>query len=295
MLEGLDVPVEHGRVRADAPRPCATRWTSEPLFRGRLVVRYPRAPPPGGRSRRRRPAQAVEPLRAASRLEHLDVGHPVVRGEEVDLDRGEALHVDVGLDPLEAREKLLVVREREARVQAVDDVNLARRIVHPGLELAPRFLDAHRASPRRALFQLREGAKEAGRDADIGRFDPHVPVEVGAVLVLRLVWTSLSSWPTATTSGLRKRATPSSKERRSPARTLRAIASIVVTWPPAWTGAPRLSHACRRPARIRACAARRTNAASSRFFATVASWRRDFLPTPVKSPSAMSAPTFVES
>ena len=81
-------------------------------------------------------AAAVETLRAelalakeqarASDAAAEDSGRPLrhvhrrrrLEGEH--LDGGEALHVHVGLDALEALEQLFVVRERQTRVQAVE-------------------------------------------------------------------------------------------------------------------------------------------------------------------------------
>ena len=47
--------------------------------------------------------------------QHLLVGPAVEIGEERDLDRGEALQMDLGTDPLEAAQQLRVVRERQIR------------------------------------------------------------------------------------------------------------------------------------------------------------------------------------
>ncbi len=180
VIEGLDVPVEHRGVRPDAEA-MGDAVDLDPLVGGGLVVRDPRADfrvEDLGAS----PGQAVEP-RALQPLEDLPVGHPVVLGEEVDLHGREALEVNVGLDPLEASQELLVVREGKAWVKAVDDVDLARRVTHANLELAPGLLDLHRVSPGRALFELGEGAEEARRNADVGHLDAHVAVEVRAVAV----------------------------------------------------------------------------------------------------------------
>ncbi len=114
VLEGLDVPVEHRRVGADArggarrgePRGTRRRSPCRPEMRVRTSGWKISAPPPGRLSR---PA----PREAASRTSL--VGHAEVLREEVDLDRGEALQVNVGLDALEAPEELLVVREGQRR------------------------------------------------------------------------------------------------------------------------------------------------------------------------------------
>ena len=96
------------------------------------------------------------------------------------------LRYDVGLDALEAAQQLLVVRERQTGVQAVDDVDLGRRIVHPHLELAPRLFERIVCAPGSPSFELRERAEEARRDADVRDLDAHVAVEVRAVAVAPL-------------------------------------------------------------------------------------------------------------
>ena len=45
--------------------------------------------------------------------QHLLVGHAVQVGEERDLDRGEALQMNAGTDPLEAAQQVRVVAERQ--------------------------------------------------------------------------------------------------------------------------------------------------------------------------------------
>ena len=47
--------------------------------------------------------------------QHLLVGHAVEIGEERDLDRGEALQMNAGPDPLEAAQQVRVVAERQVR------------------------------------------------------------------------------------------------------------------------------------------------------------------------------------
>ena len=76
--------------------------------------------------------------------QHLLVGHAVEIGEERDLDRGEALQVDVGPDPLEAAQQLRVVVERQIGVQAVDDVDFGERLVGALAQLVPGLLERHR-------------------------------------------------------------------------------------------------------------------------------------------------------
>src|SRR6185295_13119052 len=107
--------------------------------------------------------------------------HPVELGEEVDLHRGEALEKDVCLDALEAAKKLLVVRKWKIRMQAIDDMDLRKRVVHPDLELAPGLFMRHGAGARVALLQLGEEAEETGSHADVGHLEAHVAIEVSAI------------------------------------------------------------------------------------------------------------------
>ena len=165
VLEGLDVPVEHRRVGAHArggARRGGPRGTRRPSPCRARCARAPR----DGRSRRRRPAGCRAP-RARRRSSTSLVGHPVVLGEEVDLHRREALHVNVGLDALEAGEELLVVRERQPGVQAVDDVDLARRVVHarPRARATPPRASscARPARPPRASRRSRRGTRRRRR------------------------------------------------------------------------------------------------------------------------------------
>ncbi len=95
VLERFDVPVEHRRVGPDAQQ-VGHAVHFEPLVAGRLVVGDARTDirveDLGATAR-----QAVE-SRASQTLENLAIGHPVVAREEVDLNRREALQVNVGLD-----------------------------------------------------------------------------------------------------------------------------------------------------------------------------------------------------
>jgi hypothetical protein len=61
--------------------------------------------------------------------QHLLVGHPVEIREERDLDGREALQVDARPDPLQPAQHVGVVRERQVRVEPVDDVHFGERLV----------------------------------------------------------------------------------------------------------------------------------------------------------------------
>ena len=115
--------------------------------------------------------------------EHLLVGHAVELGEERDLDRREALQVDVRPDPLEAAQQLQVVVPWQAGVQSVDDVHLGKRPSGALAQLAPGLLEAHRVGAVVARLEAREGAEQAARHADVGRLQPDVVVEKGVVAV----------------------------------------------------------------------------------------------------------------
>ena len=123
--------------------------------------------------------QRVEPGRHQL-AQHLLVGLAVEIGEERDLDRGEALQVDVGPDALEAAEQLRVVVERQVGMQAVDDVDLGERLVGALPQLVPRLLERHRVGAVVAGLQAGERAEQAARDADVGRLEADVVVVEGA-------------------------------------------------------------------------------------------------------------------
>src|SRR5580700_6532053 len=183
MFERLDVTVEH---RGVGLHPDAVRDPVDlEVFLGAgLVVRDARTHF-GVENLRSAAGKAVEP-RCPQTLEDLDVRHPVVGGEEVDLDRGEALHVNVGFDALEAREKFLVITERQPRMETVDDVDLGGWIGKPRFKLAPRFFELHRVRARRTFLELGKRTEETRRDADVGHLNTHVAVEVRPVTVQAL-------------------------------------------------------------------------------------------------------------
>ena len=92
------------------------------------------------------------------------------------------------LDPLQAREQLRVVVERQPRVQAVDDVDLGDRVGGGDARAQPpqRLLVRHRVGAGVAGLEARERAEHAARLAHVGGVDVHVAVEERAVAVQAL-------------------------------------------------------------------------------------------------------------
>ena len=81
---------------------------------------------------------------------------------------------------LKPAQQLLVVRERQARVQAVDDVDLGERLIAALAQLLPGLLERHRVGAGRAFLEPRERAEQAARLADVGRLEAQVVVVEGA-------------------------------------------------------------------------------------------------------------------
>ena len=180
LFVGLDVAVEHGDVRThpEAVRQPVDRQVAVGV---RLVV-ADLAADPLGEDLRPAPRQRVEP-RLHQFTQHFLVGLAVELREEGDLDRREALQVDIRPDPLEAAQQLQVVVPGQIGMQAVDDVHLRQRLIRPLAQLVPRLLQAHRVGAVVARLQPREGAEETARDADVGRLEADVVVEVGTAAV----------------------------------------------------------------------------------------------------------------
>jgi hypothetical protein len=129
--------------------------------------------------------QRVE-ARVLQLAQHLLVAHPVEIREERDLDRGEALEMNLGADALEAPQHVRVVRERQIGVQAVDDVDFGERLACPLPQLFPGLLERHRVRARIAGAQPRKRTEQTARDAHVRRFQPDVEVVVGACAVALL-------------------------------------------------------------------------------------------------------------
>ena len=87
-----------------------------------------------------------------------------------------------GRSRLMRAQQLLVVGERQPGVQPVDDVDLGQ-VGGARTHLANRLVDGHGVGAGHALLQARERAELAVGDADVGRVEVHVDVEVGAIAV----------------------------------------------------------------------------------------------------------------
>ena len=133
------------------------------------------APPPGSESS---PA-------SRSRRSTSAIGSPKCLWKKKISTAVNALRWIDGLMRFRPGQQLGVVVERQAAVQAVDDVDLGDRIV--GLDaraqLRPRLLVRHGVGAGIALLQARERAEHAAGDADVGRVDVQVAVEERAVAV----------------------------------------------------------------------------------------------------------------
>ena len=84
---------------------------------------------------------------------------------------------------LQPAQQIRVVAERQARVQAVDDVDFGERLVVARAQLVQHLLHRHRVGARLVRLQPRERTEEARRLADVGRLEPQVVIEVGAIAV----------------------------------------------------------------------------------------------------------------
>src|ERR1051325_5124056 len=81
---------------------------------------------------------------------------------------------------LEPLQQLCVVRERQIRIQAVDDVELGEGLVRALAQLVPGLFERHRVCLGHTWLESRERAEQTTRLADVGRFEPQVVVEIGA-------------------------------------------------------------------------------------------------------------------
>ncbi len=135
----LDVAVQHRHVRAHAEAMRRAVNAQIPIRIGLVVTDLPA-------HALREDLGAAAGQRVEARVHQLAqdllVGHRVEIREERDLDGGEALQVDLGTDPLEAAQQLLVVVERQIRMQAVDDVDFGEGLVGARAQLRPGLLRA---------------------------------------------------------------------------------------------------------------------------------------------------------
>jgi hypothetical protein len=94
--------------------------------------------------------------------------------------------VNLRTNSLKAAQQLRVVSERQIRIEAVDDVQFGKRLVGTASKLVPRLLERHRVGRGIRRLKARERAEQAARDADVGRLETQVVVEVGARAVALL-------------------------------------------------------------------------------------------------------------
>ena len=219
VLDGLDVPVEHGGVRGDALT-VGLAHHGQPLVAVGLalddlvagLLREDLGPAPGHR---------VEPrlLELGQDLLH---GHAVEPMEEEDLHRGEGLDVDVRAHLLDAPHHVGEVREGQVGVQASHDVHFAHGLRQPR-HVGEDVVERHGVGPRLVLLRG-EGAEVAGGHAHVGVVDVGVPHEVAGVAVpLSRTW--LARLPRPGGRGCDRERPRPRKERRRPARTLSRIDS----------------------------------------------------------------------
>ncbi len=167
------------------------------------------APPPGS-----------DPRPASRSLhEHLLDRQLLALREPADLDRRERLQVDVGEALLEAAEHLEVPLEGEFGVQAADDVELGHLVA--ALLGGVRVDVLVRHLPGVVLARQRREAAElavVGVDADVGRIDVAVDVEVRHVAVL------------ATAHGVGETAEVQDVRRREAGERVRLVEALAVSY-----------------------------------------------------------------
>ena len=144
LVDRFDVAVEHRDVGAHAE--AVRRAMDLQVAVGAALVVADLAAHPLGEDLRAAARQRIEPG-IHQLAQHLLVGPAVEVGEERDLDRGKALEVDVGPDPLEAAQHVQVVVERQIGMQAVDDVDFGQRLMRPRAQLVPELFERHRVRP----------------------------------------------------------------------------------------------------------------------------------------------------
>ena len=174
LVGGLDVPVEHGHVRAHA-EPVRGPVDVQVAVGAAFVVANLAADALRehlGPSARQRVEPGLHQF-----AQHLLVGPAVDVREERDLHRREALEMHVGADALEPPQQLQVVVERQVRVQTVDHVYLGQGLVLPRPQLVPHLLQGQGVGTVVAGLQAGERAEQAACDADVGRLDADVVVE----------------------------------------------------------------------------------------------------------------------
>ena len=191
------------------------RWIVEIAIGVALVVRDLPAHALG-EDLRAAAGQRVEPGRHQL-AQHLLVGHAVEIGEERDLDRREALQVDVRADALEAAQQLRVVaRTADPGCRPLTTWTSVSGWWRALPQLVPRLLERHRVGAGVAGLQPRERAEQTARHADVGRLEPDVVVVERAA---RRGASRARGWRASRRRADRAHSnsrTPSSRSRRSP-------------------------------------------------------------------------------
>jgi hypothetical protein len=143
--------------------------------------------------------------------------------------------VNLGTNSLEAAQQLCVVIERQVRIEAVDDVQFGERLVGAASKLVPRLFERHRIGRSIRRLKARKRAEQAARDADVGRLETQVVVEVGARAVALLAF-AVGQRSDRKQIGALNSATPSSSVRRSLTRSFPSIAASPAALMRAFTG-----------------------------------------------------------
>jgi hypothetical protein len=109
-----------------------------------------------------------------------------VIGKEGDLHRGEALQMNARPNLLQAAQQVGVVTERQAGMQAVDDVHFGNRFAAALAELVEDLLHRHRVRAGHPFLQARERAEQARSLTHVRRLEAQVVIEVSARAVAPL-------------------------------------------------------------------------------------------------------------
>ena len=115
-------------------------------------------------------------------LQRLGNRHLAALGQKRHLHHGERLDMHLGKALLQPAHQVHEVLKRQIGMQAADDVKLGHRLGVARARSLPRLFERHRVRSGLALLAA-EGAQPAGGDADIGRIDVAIDVEVGHIAV----------------------------------------------------------------------------------------------------------------
>ena len=185
ILDCLDVPVEHGAVRANAES-MGGAMDLDPVFAGELLVGDGHAHA-FAKDFRAAAGQSVE-AGFTKRDQYILDRHLVDASDVGDLHRSEGLDVDVRISRLESAEHLAVVLEAALHIETADDVELFRQAICRRLRLGVHLIERVVISTL-FLGETREGAEHAGfaQIADVGRIDVLVGGESHDVAMLATI------------------------------------------------------------------------------------------------------------